>query len=276
MSANILDTMSHETRAETETESSECTKPDNMPSFETTKSESAPNYSRDPDYYFEDGCAILLVQDTLFKVHASLLKAQSQVFQGMLTMPSGDAVNTQGFSEQHPIIIPQAKLSQFRNLLKMIYSPASSAFHLSLQTFNKSDPSDLRSKTWDKFVFYLDVATLCHKFEMAEMEQWAKAWLGRLISLLMVDIACGTEANLGVFLDAIQYAQTTQEDRLISDTHNLAYYYIYYHTRQHQSDPERLLPLFRTPGLQEMHPSVAIPLPKSTEWLCSRGKSGFL
>ncbi|EUC55506.1 hypothetical protein RSOL_118380 [Rhizoctonia solani AG-3 Rhs1AP] len=159
----------------------------------------------------------------------------------MLTMPSGDAVNTQGFSEQHPIIIPQAKLSQFRNLLKMIYSP---------------DPSDLRSKTWDKFVFYLDVATLCHKFEMAEMEQWAKAWLGRLISLLMVDIACGTEANLGVFLDAIQYAQTTQEDRLISDTHNLAYYYIYYHTRQHQSDPERLLPLFRTPGLQEMHPSV--------------------
>ncbi|CAE6432798.1 unnamed protein product [Rhizoctonia solani] len=244
--------MSYQTRAETET--SECTKTDNMPSFETTKSESAPNHSRDPDYYFEDGCVILLVEDTLFKIHASLMKAQSQAFVGMLAMPSGDAANTQGLSEQHPIIIPQVKPPQFRNLLKMIYSPASSAFHSSLQSFDNNDSSGLKSKTWDKFAFYLDVATLCHKYEMAEMEQWAKTRLGWLMSSLMIEIASGAEANPGAFLDAIQYAQTTQNDHLINNTYNLAYSYIY--NLQLQSRPEDLLPLFRTPGLQELHPSV--------------------
>ncbi|KAG8686376.1 hypothetical protein FRC11_009029, partial [Ceratobasidium sp. 423] len=53
-----------------------------------SKLELNPTHSRDPQYYFEDGNIVLLVEDVLFKVHASLVKAESQVFQDMFAMPS--------------------------------------------------------------------------------------------------------------------------------------------------------------------------------------------
>ncbi|CAE6391715.1 unnamed protein product [Rhizoctonia solani] len=209
---------------------------------------------KDPDYYFEDGSVVLLVQDVLFKIHVSLLKAQSQVFQDMFTMPVGNAANSiEGTSDQHPIVIPQVKPSQFRNLLRMIYSPASSAFHASLETRSDGD-STLERSAWSIFTFYLDVATLCHRFGMAEMEEWAQKMLQAHISLCTEGIAREASVDSGSLLDAIQYSKTTQNHQLTRDIQHLVYYYI--------CDPEldlesrALVNLFRTPGLRENHPSI--------------------
>ncbi|CAE6509705.1 unnamed protein product [Rhizoctonia solani] len=223
--------------------------------IEATKPESPPSYSRDPDFYFEDGSSILLVQDVLFKVHASLLKAQSQVFQDMFAMPSGNAVNgIEGSSDQYPIVIPQVKHPQFRNLLKRIYSPASSAFHASLKPSSDGDCSNLENNAWDIFTFYLDVATLCHRFGMDQMEQWAKKMLQMHISFYREEVASGANADPGSLLDAIQHAMTTQDHRLIRDIQHLAYHYIC--ASEHDLESRGLIALFRTPGLRENHPSI--------------------
>ncbi|CAE6501460.1 unnamed protein product [Rhizoctonia solani] len=209
-----------------------------MPSIQEVAKPEKANYSRDPDYYFEDGSIILLVQDVLFKIHASLLKAQSQVFKDMFAMPSGDAASiTEGSSEQRPIVIPQVKPPQFRNLLKMIYTPASSGFHASLQSIDTDDPDSGKS-AWKSFTFYLDVATLCHRFEINEMEQWARNRFETLISLSIEAVASNASTDPGVLLDAI----------------HLVNYYIC--VSDHHTGSQDLVPLFRTPRLREYHPSV--------------------
>ncbi|KAL5639356.1 hypothetical protein ACGC1H_006758 [Rhizoctonia solani] len=209
---------------------------------------------KDPDYYFEDGSVVLLVQDVLFKIHASLLKAQSQVFQDMFTMPVGNAANSiEGISDQDPIVIPQVKPHQFRNLLKMIYSPASSKFHTSLKTRNDED-STLKNNAWSIFTFYLDVATLCHRFGMAEMEEWAQKRLQAHISLCTEGIAHEANVDPGSLLDAIQYSKTTQDHQLIRDTQHLTYYYIC--GLELDLESRALMTLFRTPGLRVNHPSI--------------------
>ncbi|CAE7149223.1 unnamed protein product [Rhizoctonia solani] len=220
----------------------------------TTTPDNQPTYSMDPDYYFEDGSVILLVQDVLFKVHASLLKAQSQVFQDMFTMPAGDAtIRIEGSSNQYPIVIPQVEPSQFRKLMQMIYSPASSAFHSSLYP-TSNDDSSLETKAWSAFTFYLDVATLCHRFGMVEMENWTKKKLQTLILSSKWALASSAKSNPRLLLSAIEYARMTQDNELIAHIQQFTYYYIC--APGLDLEYEDLMTLFRTPGLRENHPSV--------------------
>ncbi|KAH7334250.1 hypothetical protein B0J17DRAFT_672707 [Rhizoctonia solani] len=88
-----------------------------------SETEITPNYLRDPQYYFEDGSIVLLVKDVLFKVHASLIKMESQVFENMFAMPRGNSAETEGSSDRNPIVISQVEPAQFRNLMKMFYCP---------------------------------------------------------------------------------------------------------------------------------------------------------
>ncbi|CUA70824.1 hypothetical protein RSOLAG22IIIB_09163 [Rhizoctonia solani] len=226
----------------------------NSANAEATACDNAP---RDPDYYFEDGSIILLLEDVLFKVHATLLKSQSQVFEDMFAMPAGNVSSrTEGTSDQDPVIIPQVKPSQFRNLLKMLYSPASSAFHDSIRQPSGESGGEyfpelgLTISPWSIFNFYIDVGTLCHRFGMAEMEQWAKRRLQVHILYHTPTIADEGVANLSSFLDVVEYARRTQDPRLINDIQQLVYFCI------HASKYQNLMGLFRTPGLRENHPSI--------------------
>ncbi|KAG8716476.1 hypothetical protein FRC09_015708 [Ceratobasidium sp. 395] len=84
----------------------------------------SPAGTRDPQYYYEDGSVVLLVDDTLFRVQASLLKAQSEAFRDMFASLSGDVdAKVEGLSDECPIKISDVTVPEFRNLLMIFYAP---------------------------------------------------------------------------------------------------------------------------------------------------------
>ncbi|CAE6483617.1 unnamed protein product [Rhizoctonia solani] len=125
---------------------------------------------RDPEYYYSDGSIIFRVGDVLFKVHTSLLKLESKDFDKKFDVPPklAEATKPRGTCDDNPIIIPNAKASQFRHLMELIYRPR----YLTI-TPNTSN-------LWQQFVFYLNVVRLANRFVMNRIEEWAKAELGGL------------------------------------------------------------------------------------------------
>ncbi|KAJ8080258.1 hypothetical protein PM082_017088 [Marasmius tenuissimus] len=69
---------------------------------------------RDPTYYFEDGSCVLLVEDTLFNVHRTILSKDHSSFSTMFTLPQGGA-EAEGRSDDNPIVLTGDKPSEFRN-----------------------------------------------------------------------------------------------------------------------------------------------------------------
>ncbi|KAH7334247.1 hypothetical protein B0J17DRAFT_101112 [Rhizoctonia solani] len=82
--------------------------------------------TRDSNYYFDDGNIVFCVEGFLFKVHASLLKLQSNDFEkmtGQLSSADAAPVGFKGTCDHNPIIIPDVLHRQFCNLMKIIYHP---------------------------------------------------------------------------------------------------------------------------------------------------------
>ncbi|CAE6511533.1 unnamed protein product [Rhizoctonia solani] len=126
---------------------------------------------RNPEFYFEDGSIIFRVGDVLFKVHASLLKIESGDFEKAFDVPPkiAEATKPRGACDENPIIIPDAKASQFSDLMGVIYRPR----HLDLFACDAT--------IWDQFVFYLNVAMLAYLFAMTRIEEWARSKLAELV-----------------------------------------------------------------------------------------------
>ncbi|KDQ08363.1 hypothetical protein BOTBODRAFT_48291 [Botryobasidium botryosum FD-172 SS1] len=75
-----------------------------------------------PEYYFEDGSIIFLVEDVSFNIHQSKLVQHSEFFKDMfLSKETGGG--GEGQSDEHPIKIPDTLAVDFANLLWWLYTP---------------------------------------------------------------------------------------------------------------------------------------------------------
>jgi len=72
------------------------------------------------EFYTHDKLIVLLVEDTLYRVHSYLLSRESAVFRDMLDMPPVPG-QQEGVSNEHPIVLPEVKKSHFESLLRLLY-----------------------------------------------------------------------------------------------------------------------------------------------------------
>ncbi|RPD67210.1 hypothetical protein L227DRAFT_619446 [Lentinus tigrinus ALCF2SS1-6] len=77
---------------------------------------------RHRDYYFDDGNIVIRVQDTLYKLHRSLLERHSPVFRELFTVPQPEG-STEGLAEDNPIILSGIEAIDFTRLLWLLYPP---------------------------------------------------------------------------------------------------------------------------------------------------------
>ncbi|KDN36847.1 hypothetical protein RSAG8_10545, partial [Rhizoctonia solani AG-8 WAC10335] len=137
----------------------------------------------DPEFYYEDGSITFRVGDVLFKVHASLLKLESGDFEKQFDVPPklAEATKPRGTCDENPIIIPDAKASEFRNLMELIYRP----HYLNLSAYN--------ANLWQQFVFYLNIVRLANRFVMNRIEGWARPELAELVRVSGKRVSAGAD-----------------------------------------------------------------------------------
>ncbi|KAF8440827.1 hypothetical protein L210DRAFT_3612106 [Boletus edulis BED1] len=133
---------------------------------------SIPIPTRDSLYYYSDGNTVLLVENTLFKVHRSALTKEKSTFESMFSLDSdlrsstcsttnnsGVTVGPEGESDDNPIRLHGDSADEFRSLLWALYAlpheleGAMTAKAISLKLFN--------------------LARITHKYEFRATENWA-------------------------------------------------------------------------------------------------------
>ncbi|KIM80964.1 hypothetical protein PILCRDRAFT_89277 [Piloderma croceum F 1598] len=115
--------------------------------------------ARDTKYYMDGGDCIILVEETLFKVHKAFLSRDSSTFEGMFSVPQGDS-NVDGGSDQQPITLRGDTVEQFRSLVFILYAL----------------PHQIEALLLDKvtrFPELLTIAEITHKYHFAELGSWA-------------------------------------------------------------------------------------------------------
>ncbi|KAG8713997.1 hypothetical protein FRC09_018113 [Ceratobasidium sp. 395] len=210
-----------------------------------------PAGTRDSEYYYEDGSIVLLADDTLFKVHASLLKTQSEVIRDMLTPPPG---SDEGLTDQFPIKLPDVFASDFRNLLKVFYSlnlyvnpsPSDNAF---LGTQAIKDPT----QAWETFNILGGIVHLAKRFCMVDIEKWAANQLRSLVKASAAYIAIGARTEMEDmvaigFIRPFFYAIDTSDTSLVRGIRNLIQYSC---TQPANISPKSLTMLLRLPQLHQ-------------------------
>ncbi|KAG8791799.1 hypothetical protein FRC12_008092 [Ceratobasidium sp. 428] len=184
-----------------------------------------PARTRDSKYYYEDGSVILLVEDTLFKVQGSLLKAQSEVFRDMLSSPSSDSdAELEGLTDDRPIKVPEVAAREFRRLLMVFYSLPSHKLFLGMRGIKEP------ARAWESFAILSDVVRLANKFSMVDIEKWAASQLKSLLETSSTRVATGAKAEMKdafplAFQLALQYAIAKSDVSLTHSTRNLSQYY---------------------------------------------------
>ncbi|KAL0069102.1 hypothetical protein AAF712_003788 [Marasmius tenuissimus] len=132
---------------------------------------------RDPTYYFEDGSCVLLVEDTLFNVHRTILSKDHSSFSTMFTLPQGGA-EAEGRSDDNPIVLTGDKPSEFRNFLWALYSL----------------PPDLRAvySASADLTLLIDIARISNKYSFKSLETWSldalQEYVNRKPSPLLVGV----------------------------------------------------------------------------------------
>ncbi|KAF8843224.1 hypothetical protein BDN67DRAFT_964589 [Paxillus ammoniavirescens] len=130
---------------------------------------SIPIPSRDRVYYYFDGNTVLLVENTLFKVHRSALTKEKSIFESMFSLDSdlrssssscsssSVTVGPEGESDDNPIRLQGDTADEFRSLLWALYAlpheAAMTAKGISLKLYN--------------------LARITHKYEFRATEGWA-------------------------------------------------------------------------------------------------------
>jgi len=129
--------------------------------------EAAP--TRDPTYYISDGNTVLQVENTLFKVHRSMLVKDKSTFDNMFSLESYTqnteleetlaSGNSEGESDENPIRLLGDKAEEFSALMWSLYSlPAEIAFSMTVQA------NDLQ---------LINLARIAHKYQFRSTETWA-------------------------------------------------------------------------------------------------------
>ncbi|KIJ36633.1 hypothetical protein M422DRAFT_50958 [Sphaerobolus stellatus SS14] len=118
---------------------------------------------RDPDYYFEDGSAVILVQNMLFKVHRTILSRDSSAFETLFRLPSGKQA-VEGTRDSDPVILQGDTPEQFRSLLWSLYSLP----HEIVEAGPPQDPGE-----WHGFDRFSNLTQIAHKYCFKSLEIWS-------------------------------------------------------------------------------------------------------
>ncbi|KAJ7486178.1 hypothetical protein B0H11DRAFT_2017277 [Mycena galericulata] len=159
---------------------------------------------RDPTYYISDGNTVLQVENTLFKVHRSMLIKDKSTFDSMFSLDAfthntEDTVipsNSEGESDENPIQLHGDKAEEFSALMWSLYSlPAEIAFSMTVQA------NDLQ---------LIHLARIAHKYQFRSTEMWALSALTtyhsntagspsvqNLVQITELSILCDCKALLG-------------------------------------------------------------------------------
>ncbi|KAK7048637.1 BTB domain-containing protein [Favolaschia claudopus] len=130
-----------------------------------------PSATRDPTYYIPDGNTVLLVENTLFKVHRSMLVKDKSAFDSMFSLEAytedttssssliPSTANAEGESDENPIRLQGDKAEEFSALLWSLYSlPSEIASAMSAHA------NDLQ---------LINLARIAHKYQFRSTENWA-------------------------------------------------------------------------------------------------------
>ena len=83
--------------------------------------------TRHPDFWLYDGSIVLNVQNTLFRVHQTILAKHSEVFADLFTLPqplpAGSGEDDEGVVEGCPVVEMHDCATDFADLLHAIYHP---------------------------------------------------------------------------------------------------------------------------------------------------------
>ncbi|KAG2155803.1 uncharacterized protein EDB93DRAFT_1247449 [Suillus bovinus] len=115
---------------------------------------------RDDTYYMSDGSCILRVQNTLFKVHRTILSKDQSSFGLMFTLPQGE-ISGEGMSDDHPIVLQGDSAEEFRHFLWALYALPSELMIIQ-SPISKVDLSRL-----------IDIAKVSCKYSFKSTETWA-------------------------------------------------------------------------------------------------------
>ncbi|TFK33025.1 hypothetical protein BDQ12DRAFT_450930 [Crucibulum laeve] len=115
-------------------------------------------WKRDDTYYMDDGSCILLVEDTLFNVHRTILSRDSSSFSTMFTLPQGTQ-EAEGRSDDTPIVLPGDSVSEFRHFLWALYALPPELCVVS------SPAADLN--------VLIDIARISNKYSFKTLETWS-------------------------------------------------------------------------------------------------------
>nr|GAT49319.1 predicted protein [Mycena chlorophos] len=114
-----------------------------------------PRPIRDDTYYLEDGSCIILVQDTLFNVHRTILSKDNSLFASMFSLPQGKH-EVEGRTDDNPIILTGDTVPEFRHFLWALYAL----------------PPELQSNTVD-LTRLMDIARISNKYSFKSIETWS-------------------------------------------------------------------------------------------------------
>ncbi|KAI0076325.1 hypothetical protein K474DRAFT_1598271 [Panus rudis PR-1116 ss-1] len=129
---------------------------------------SIPGPSRDPNYYISDGNTVLLVENTLFKVHRSTLTKDKSAFETMFQLSSeadsarsesSVTVAQEGDNDGNPIRLQGDTADEFRALLWALYALP---HELMLVTTAEANCTQL-----------VNLARITHKYQFRSIETWA-------------------------------------------------------------------------------------------------------
>ncbi|QRV97389.1 The BTB (BR-C, ttk and bab)/POZ (Pox virus and Zinc finger) domain [Ceratobasidium sp. AG-Ba] len=221
---------------------------------------------RDGNYYFEDGSIVIRVEHILFKIHRSLLASHSELFEGMFQIPvpqdskeSDSPGEVDGATDKSPVVIPDIKAAQFRNLLLYIYGTTSNTEYRALV----QDTIDESACTPTLFRRYLDIASLAQRFCMAVIESWALKQLKKLLRFSK-KLSGLPWSNSDIF-DSLAYSSLTFDQEFQHDLHNLICCSVYNcylpcldpsRKRSGRSLSTRLGQLYNHPTLKQQDPAL--------------------
>ncbi|KAF8628625.1 hypothetical protein AX15_003760 [Amanita polypyramis BW_CC] len=81
----------------------------------------SPTCKRDDSFYFDDGSCTIRVEDTLFKVHRSILSKDSSSFDTMFSLPQGGKPS-EGISDESPVVLSGDTVLEFKHFLWALYA----------------------------------------------------------------------------------------------------------------------------------------------------------
>lgn len=221
-------------------------------------------YMRDPQYYYEDGSAVFVVDGILFKLQASLVLGSRSTSQTLRTSSRRYSTGVGSLSREfasstddNPIPVLNATASQFRNFLFAVLGLPSDPTYLALLT----DAQHKKKHSQDLLVRYLDISRVARGFRMSKLEEWAQSQLC-LVLESMYDLALD-EWDKETLLRLDSYAQSTSKPHIISSVTTFIQYFVSISANNQaasqQPIPSNLdtcLQLYRDPNLPKDNPAI--------------------